>query len=124
MSKEINRLAQAYAKKQLGPEQYDRNKDAVKGIVADFRAGYQAAQDSITPATRPAARRQLQPGDRVQLLDKHPWRGTTGTLVSYGPYGLDILKLEGWHVRLDENYGECYAQPDDLAPLPMLRISK
>ena len=119
MSKDLNKLAQAYAKEQLGPEQYDRNKDAVKAITTDFKAGYKAGQQAVVPAQRPAVRRPLQAGDQVRIVGEHPWQGTSGRLVSYQPYGLRFLNLEGWLVALDNGI-ECYAQSAELAPLPEL----
>ena len=57
--------------------------------------------------------RLMQIGDRVQIIGKHPWTGTEGTLGVYGSYGLSILKLKGWLVKLD-NGQNCYAKPINL----------
>ena len=55
----------------------------------------------------------MKAGSRIIVIGKHPWTGSTGALVSYGPYGLSFLKLTGWLVRLD-NGSECYAREEQL----------
>ncbi|WP_151087380.1 hypothetical protein [Hymenobacter baengnokdamensis] len=60
---------------------------------------------------------QLKPGDRALVVGKHPNAGHFVTLVSFGPYGLDFLKLVGWHVCEDETGLEYYAKEPELARL-------
>lgn len=45
--KTINEAAKVYAKDQLGENQFKNNKDAVKGISDDFKAGVKWALKSI-----------------------------------------------------------------------------
>lgn len=121
MSADVRKqAAKDYARETLGNEQFKRNKDAVKSIVTDFSAGWKACEAARQPL--PARQAELlQPGDQVRIVGKHPWQGETGQLVSYGPYGLDFLKLEGWLVKLD-NGTECYAKASAVAPLPRLKV--
>jgi hypothetical protein len=59
---------------------------------------------------------KLNPGDKVAITGNHPHVGSTGTLVSFGPYGLEILRLTGWYVRLDNGL-ECYANTKNLTKI-------
>lgn len=54
--------------------------------------------------------RALQPGDRVFILQPHPWGGCAGELIAYEKYGLGWM---GWRVRMDNDM-QCYANPGDL----------
>lgn len=53
----------------------------------------------------------LKEGDRVFVLQDHPWAGRAGVLIAYEMYGLG---WHGWRVKLDGNCGECYANIDQL----------
>lgn len=61
-------------------------------------------------------KQQLKPGQRALVVGKHPHAGSFVTLLSYGPYGLEILNLEGWLVRDNEGQ-DFYCQEEQLAPL-------
>jgi hypothetical protein len=58
----------------------------------------------------------MKPGDKVAIVGKHPHVGTAGTLVSYGPYGLNFLKLTGWLINLD-NGEDCYADTKNIVKI-------
>lgn len=68
---------------------------------------------------------QFTPGQRALLVGRHTHAGTFVTLVSYGPYGVDFLGLEGWLARADDGQ-QFYCQvqqlaglaDDDQAPVP------
>lgn len=50
----------------------------------------------------PVDKKAFKPGNRVIISDNnHPWYGESGTLESYGAYGLAILNLQGWLINLD-----------------------
>lgn len=56
----------------------------------------------------------MKPNDRIIIKDKkHPWCGKSGTLKSYGSYGLSFLNLEGWLINLDNAY-DTYAKESQL----------
>lgn len=43
---------------------------------------------------------QLEPGDRVMILDQeHPWAGHSGELIAEEQFGLGWLR---WKIRLDD----------------------
>lgn len=59
----------------------------------------------------------FNPGDRVRLVGKHPHAGTSGTLVSYGPYGPADFGWKGWLVNLENSpvgTDACYAKLSDI----------
>jgi hypothetical protein len=58
----------------------------------------------------------LKPGHRVLIAGKHPHAGKFATLLSYGPYGLDVLNLVGWLARADDGQ-EFYCQVENVFPL-------
>jgi len=59
---------------------------------------------------------QFAPGQRALVVGRHPHAGTFVTLVSFGPYGLAILALEGWLARADDGQ-QFYCQLAELAGL-------
>lgn len=46
-AKTINEAAKAHAKDQLGEDQFKKNKDAVKAISEDFKAGVEWAKKEL-----------------------------------------------------------------------------
>jgi hypothetical protein len=46
-AKTINEAAKSYAKEQLGEDQFKKNKDAVKSICEDFKAGAEFAKKEL-----------------------------------------------------------------------------
>ncbi len=70
----------------------------------EHRCGDQATQIS-----------KFKPGDRVWINGpKHPWHGHVGTLVAFEPYGPALFGWKGWRVKLDCEYGECYAKEAEI----------
>ena len=59
---------------------------------------------------------QFKPGQRALVVGQHPHAGRFVTLVSYGPYGLDVLNMVGWLARADDSAG-FYCQVENLAAL-------
>ena len=59
---------------------------------------------------------QFKPGQRALVVGKHPHAGRFVTLVSYGPYGLEVLNLVGWLARADDSQG-FYCQVENLTAL-------
>lgn len=55
--------------------------------------------------------RVLKPGDRVLILQPHPWGGCVGELIAYEKYGLGWM---GWRVQLEGFRGQCYANTEQL----------
>lgn len=55
-------------------------------------------------------------GMTVTISDKdHPWADERGKLISYGPYGLKCLNLEGWLIELTGGH-RTYAKPSQVKP--------
>lgn len=59
---------------------------------------------------------KFKPGQRALVVGKHPHAGSFATLLTYGPYGLDFLQLEGWLARSSEGL-EFYCQEEYLHAL-------